>query len=61
MFGDQKLRAVLYNAVFFDDFRCGESDHIARNCPQKSNSASNMKCYTCQGYGHMARDCTAAA
>ena len=35
-------------------YGCGQSDHFAKECPQRSNT---YQCYGCQETGHFIRDC----
>jgi len=46
-------------------FKCDETGHIAKNCPNQNSSnsvrenyVSNMDCYKCGETGHMARNCS---
>lgn len=55
--------------VFVFLFRCGDSGHLARNCPQGGGSSSGgggggggggfsqMRCYNCNEVGHTAQRC----
>ncbi|XP_055632935.1 uncharacterized protein LOC129773362 [Toxorhynchites rutilus septentrionalis] len=36
-------------------FNCGESSHVASECPQKNNGP---KCFSCNTFGHLSRECT---
>uniref|UniRef100_A0A182W804 RNA-directed DNA polymerase n=1 Tax=Anopheles minimus TaxID=112268 RepID=A0A182W804_9DIPT len=36
-------------------YNCGESSHVSAECPQKNDGP---KCFSCNTFGHRARDCT---
>lgn len=56
---------LYFLSFVFCHCRCGESDHIARNCPQGGDSGGagaggggSRRCYNCNEVGHLSRDCT---
>jgi hypothetical protein len=38
-------------------FRCGATNHWARECPRQGTGAAPQGCFTCGERGHYARDC----
>ncbi|KAK9061290.1 hypothetical protein SSX86_018470 [Deinandra increscens subsp. villosa] len=38
-------------------FKCGESGHMSRECPQGGGGGGGRNCYKCGESGHMSREC----
>ncbi|CAG9327354.1 unnamed protein product [Blepharisma stoltei] len=39
-------------------FKCGETGHMSKECPNPSKSGGDRACYKCGETGHMSKECT---